>query len=256
MTLARWSVGALLAVGACASSATESPLATYEGESGGAEAFYAQGTLAAPGGCPAIEVTEDGDTFAAMLRLPSDGAADAAWTDERLRFHGSTYSIGDALIFRATAVPVVELEDLPPPCQDADLELAVSPTSGIRSLRADPSPTVLGGGDQPHAAVAGLSNGGMDAAMTAPLAVVAERCLGVADPQGPGTLLVWPFGTTMSDDADPQVTLPDGSTYRVGDQLDLGGGFTYEPGSGDADRPVIDGLPAECQDLARFEVAP
>ncbi|MET0821764.1 MAG: hypothetical protein ABWY58_12425 [Aeromicrobium sp.] len=49
-------------------------------------------------------------------------------------------------------------------------------------------------------------------------------CLGLADPDGaPGTVVVWPHGTTIKT-PDPLRVTVDGTTYGLGDTVEIGGG--------------------------------
>ncbi|MBD8607845.1 hypothetical protein IFT73_13365 [Aeromicrobium sp. CFBP 8757] len=258
MRRVRWLLCLLLAVVACGESgggsAGEVALATYADGVDDAETLYVTGTLEVRGGCLAAAVTEDDETSHALLRLPSDDADGPEWTGGRLQFHGRSYDVGSELVFRATVSATPEVDDVPPSCRDADVVATVSATPEVVDLGLDPAATVLGSGAQPRVAVAELSNAGMDAAMRSELAVVGDRCLGVGDASGAGTLLIWPFGTTVLYGPEPVVTLPGGTTYAVGDVLDLGGGFVSED---DAPRPdPIEGLPDECQGLSRFLVSP
>jgi hypothetical protein len=258
MGRAVWLLFVLLATAACAESgggsADEVVLATYDGGVDEAEALYVSGTLELRGGCLAVAATEGDETFYALLRLPSDGVDGPEWTSGRLQFRGRQYEVGSSVVFRGVGVPTRDLEGVPSRCRDAGLGTSVSATPEVADLALDPVAQVLGSGRQPRVAVAELSNGGMDAAMRSELAVVGGRCLGVRGTSGADTLLIWPFGTTVSYGPGPEVTLPGGPTYALGDRLDLGGGFVAE---GDDPPPdAIDGLPVECQGLNRFLVSP
>ena len=63
----------------------------------------------------------------------------------------------------------------------------------------------------------------MQALARAPLADVGG-CLGFEDSDGgPGTVVVWPHGTTIKTPDPLQVTI-DGRTYGLGDTVEIGGG--------------------------------
>lgn len=256
-----WLAGPVLLLAACGSAPVDAPLPTYTGAAVADEAvtepaIYVEGTLELRQGCLAVAVDQDadGEIVHAMLRLPADGGAELEWRDDALWFHDHPYALGARLVFRATVEPVAELPDVPDVCRDQGLDTAVSAVPATTDLTLDPSARVIGHGDQLRVPVAELANGGMDAAVRSDLAVVGERCLGT---EGPGldTLLIWPFGTTVSYDPDPVVLLPDGTTYAVGDRLELGGGFIDEADGGEAPAPIAQ-LPAECQGLKRFLVSP
>lgn len=260
-----WLAGLVLLTAACRSAPVDAPLPTYTGaavvdevvgdETAGVEAHYVRGTLGLQEGClvVALDQDEDGEPLTAILRLPSDGGAKLRWQDDRLSFHGRPYAIGSTLVFRAT-VDGTDSSDVPDVCSDTGLTTLVTAVPGTTTLALDTAARVIGAGDQLRVPVAELSNGGMDAAMRSDLAVVGERCLGVEGP-GPDTLLIWPFGTTVSYDPDPVVLLPDGTTYAVGDRLDLAGGYIDEADPGAEPVPIAQ-LPAECQGLQRFLVSP
>ncbi|MET0930122.1 MAG: hypothetical protein ABWX74_11415 [Aeromicrobium sp.] len=261
-----WLAGLLLLPAACGEATVDAPLPTYTGaavddvlgtEAVEVEAHYVQGTLGLDDGCLVVALDQDGDgeLLTAILRLPSDGGAKLRWHDDRLSFHERSYPIGSRLVFRAT-VDGVDTSDVPDVCRDTGLTTMVSAVPATMNLSLHPGARVIGAGDQLRVPVAELANGGMDAAMGSDLAVVADRCLGV---QGPGTdtLLIWPFGTTVSYDPDPVVLLPDGTTYAVGDRLDLAGGYVDEStAQDDAPRALVAGLPDECQGLDRFLISP
>jgi hypothetical protein len=263
MTRLAWLAGLVLLAAGCGGPAPDAPLPTYTGtadvdETLVDESIYVEATLELRRGCLAVAVDQDddGETLHAMLRLPSGAGADVSWRDERLWFHGRPYELGSTLVFRADVEDVADVPDVPAVCQESGLEVAVSAVPGATDLALDPSASVIGTGDQLRVPVAALSNAGMDAAMRSDLAVVGGRCLGVEAP-GTDTLLIWPFGTTVSYDPDPVVLLPDGKTYAVGDRLDLGGGYVHEPDTaGEPPAQPIEGLPVECEGLSRFLVSP
>jgi hypothetical protein len=252
-----WLAGLALVSGACGEPAAEVPLPTYTGSVESGDAFFVQGTLELREGCLAVAVDEDGETVRAMLRLPSDAGAELEWKGSRLWFHKTPYDLGSTVVFRATAGDVADVEDVPEMCRDTGLEHVVTALPEATDLALDPSATVIGGGDQLRVPVAELSNGGMDAALRGDLAVVGGRCLGVEHRGGTDTLLIWPFGTSVSYHPDPVVMLPNGTTYAVGDRLDLGGGFVHESDTAGTPAPApIEELPEECQGLSRFLVSP
>ena len=253
-----WCAGLVLVLSAgCGGTTDEAPMTTYTGSPETTETFWAQGVVARVRGCLAVRLDEEGgDDRTAILRLPSDAGAELAWRDGRLSFHGRSYPLGARLVFRATMTRTRELSDVPEVCEGSGLARTVTAVPGTTELSVDPSPTVIGVGDQLRAPVAGLSRAGMAALLRADLAVVGDRCLGIESP-GTDTVLIWPFGTTVTYEPDPVVLLPDGTTYAVGDRLDVGGGYTYEPDSpGEPHPEPIAGLPEECQRLGRFLVAP
>ncbi|MET1037124.1 MAG: hypothetical protein ABW075_02550 [Aeromicrobium sp.] len=258
-----WFAGLAMLPAACTNETVDAPMPTYTGtvavdEAEIETALFVEGTLQRYRGClvVALDQDEDGQVVRAMLRLPADSGAELGWRDDRLLFHDRSYSLGSRLVFRATLSSAADLPDVPQVCRDAGVETAASAVPTAQDLSLDPSAKVIGTGDQLRVPVAELSNAGMDAAMGSDLAVVGERCLGVERP-GVDTLLIWPFGTTVSYDPDPVVLLPDGTTYAVGDRLELGGGYIEESDTSAATPPVpVDGLPAECQELDRFLVSP
>ncbi|MET0447022.1 MAG: hypothetical protein ABW004_01395 [Aeromicrobium sp.] len=256
-----WLAGPVLLLGACGDATVDAPLPTFTGaavvdDEVAQPALYVEGTLELREGCLAVAIDQDddGQIVHAMLRLPSDGGAELEWRGEELWFHDRSYALGTTLVFRATVAPVAELSDVPDVCRDLGLDTAVSAVPATTDLSLDPRALVIGHGDQLRVPVAELSNGGMDAAMRSDLAVVGGRCLGVEGP-GPDTLLIWPYGTTVSYDPDPVVLLPDGTTYAVGDSLDLGGGYVDESETASTPTPIAQ-LPDECQGLQRFLVSP
>ena len=251
-----WFAALALVPAGCGAEPADAPLPTYSGSPDLAETFWVEGSLARVDDCLVLSVDGEGDDDGSViLRLPSDAGADPRWEDDRLSFHQRAYPPGSTLVFRATSADTDDVPDLPAACRETDLRYTVSAVPGTTDLAVDPSATVIGSGDQLRVPVAELSNAGMDAAMRADLAIVGGRCLGVAAP-GTDTLLVWPFGTTVSYDPDPVVLLPDGTTYAVGDQLDLGGGYSYERSSDGPEPEPMTGLPEECRLLDRFLVAP
>lgn len=256
-----WLAGLVLLLGACGDATVDAPLPTFTGAAVVDDdvtdpALYVEGILQLRHGClvVALDEDDDGKIVHAMLRLPSDGGAELQWRDRELWFHDHGYALGSTLVFRATVTPAAELSDVPDVCRDLGLETAVSAVPATMDLALDPSATVIGHGDQLRVPVAELSNGGMDAALSSDLAVVGGHCLGVEGP-GPDTLLIWPFGTTVSYDPDPVVLLPDGTTYAVGDRLELGGGYIDETQTRATSAPIAL-LPPECQGLQRFLVSP
>jgi hypothetical protein len=258
-----WLASLLMLPAGCGEGSVEAPLATYTGTvvddaEPVPEAFFVKGTLELREGCLALAVDDgdDGPAVHAVLRLPSDAGADVDWRQDTLWFHHQAYAVGSTLVFRATAAQATELSNVPDVCRETGLDAVVTAVPGVTDLALDPSARVIGVGDQLRVPVAELSNGGMDAAMRSDLTVVGGRCLGIEAP-GTDTLLIWPFGTTVSYDPDPVVLLPSGKTYAVGDRLDLGGGYVHEPGTPDEPpaEPVA-GLPEECAQLARFLVSP
>lgn len=256
MRRATWLAGLLLLSAGCGGAADESPIAAYTGSPEVVETIWAEGSLTRVDGCVVVRLDQEGDDVSAILQLPSDAGADLRWHDDRLWFHHRSYPMGSTVVFRATRVDADDLSDVPEACQDAGLTQAVSAVPGTTDLALDPSATVIGTGDQLRVPVAGLSRGGRTTSMRGDLAVVGDRCLGVEVP-GVDTLLIWPFGTTVSYEPDPVVLLPDGTTYAVGDRLELGGGYTDEPADpGEPPPPLLTGLPEECQRLGRFLVAP
>ncbi len=70
-------------------------------------------------------------------------------------------------------------------------------------------------------------SGGMDALMSGRLEVVGG-CLG-AD----GSVIVWPYGTTVVDEDPLTIEIPDTGTFTLGDQVQVGGGFVLEHSSGE-----------------------
>jgi hypothetical protein len=243
-----WLAGPLFLLAGCGEAPAEAPLPTYTGELDDDEAFYVRGTLELHEGCLAVAVKAGDETVRAMLRLPADSGADMAWEDDRLWYHHTPYDLGSALVFRATIADGADVDDIPAVCRDTGLEKVLSAVPEASDLALDPGATVIGTGDQLRVPVAELTNAGMDAALRADLAVVGGHCLGVEGHGLADTVLIWPFGTTVSYDPDPVVRLPDGTTYAVGDRLDLGGGeITTAP---------VDGLPPECQALDRWLVSP
>jgi hypothetical protein len=259
--LAWFAVLAMLTSG-CGGGPVDAPLTTYTGAAATGDpavadpAMYVEGTLQLHRGCLVVELDQDDDgrLVRAMLRLPADAGAEIAWSDDGLRYHDRTYRPGSRLLFRATVSDASDVQDVPEVCRDLGLEMAVSAEPSARNLALDPSARVIGVGDQLRVPVAELSNAGMNAAMRSDLAVVGERCLGVEGP-GTDTLLIWPFGTTVSYDPDPVVLMPDGTPYAVGDRLELGGGYIEEDDGGEEPAPIAQ-LPAECQGLQRFLVSP
>lgn len=257
-----WLAVLLVLPSGCGGGRVDAPLPTFTGPVVSADAaaadpaMYVEGTLQVHRGClvVALDHDDDGQVVRAMLRLPADAGAEIAWSDDGLRYHDRTYRPGSRLLFRATVSDASDVQGVPEVCRDLGLEMAVSAEPSARNLSLDPSARVIGVGDQLRVPVAELSNGGMNAAMRSDLAVVGERCLGVEGP-GTDTLLIWPFGTTVSYDPDPVVLMPDGTTYAVGDRLDLGGGYIEEDDGGEEPAPIAQ-LPAECQGLERFLVSP
>lgn len=256
-----WLATILVVLGACRSGEPAMPLTTFAGPGEVEPAdrpIWVEGTLERRSGClvVALDADDDGRIVRAVLRLPDDGGAEPDWRDDRLWFHDESYALGSTLLFRATPSRTDDVDDVPGVCRETGLPMVVSADSRTTDLAMDRSATVIGQGDQPRVPVAELSSGGMLAAMRGDLAVVGGRCLGVEAP-GTDTLLVWPYGTTVSYAPDPVVLLPDGTAYAVGDRLDLGGGYTSEPDTASEPSPApIDGLPPECQQLGRFLVSP
>ena len=253
-----WLAALLLLTTGCGDESVDAPLPTYTGTPEVTEPFYARGSLGLVDQCLVVHLdARDGaEPTPAILRLPSDAGAELRWQDDRLWFHGRRYELGATMIFRATVSDTADVSDVPEPCQASGIESTATAVPGTTDLTLDPSASVIGAGDQLRVPVAELSGGGMDALMRADLAVVGGRCLGVEAP-GTDTLLIWPYGTTVSYDPDPVVLLPDGMTYAVGDRLDLSGGYVSEPDTPGAQPAApIDQLPEECQQLGRFLVSP
>ena len=88
----------------------------------------------------------------------------------------------------------------------------------------------------------------MQALARAPLADVGG-CLGLADPDGgPGTVVIWPHGTTVKT-PDPLRVTVDGRTYAIGDTIRIGGG---EVGPLEPSSPFYDKVPEGCRSANVF----
>lgn len=71
----------------------------------------------------------------------------------------------------------------------------------------------------------GGGGGGNDAAISGTLAVVDGGCLGLGDDGGSQIVVVWPSGTAALPD-DVGIDVPGMGTYRLGDEVEGGGGST------------------------------
>lgn len=121
-------------------------------------------------------------------------------------------------------------------CAMAWAAAACGPTS--------PEPRVLRGPDGLLVVATGSTSGGMDALISGELVRGEGGCLSVETPDGV-VLLVFPRGTELvDDDGPPGVAVPGQGTYRLGDDVELGGG-EVQPNAGAKQRFVPTGCVAD-----------
>lgn len=109
------------------------------------------------------------------------------------------------------------------------------------------SPDIHTAADGTIILLSGSLDGGMDMALTGMLAVGEGSCLGVTQGGGNDTLVVWPAKADVSDEDGPAVKL-NGTTYRLGDEVSLGGGMV-QPGD-----DQIPEIPSPCATTEVFLV--
>lgn len=86
--------------------------------------------------------------------------------------------------------------------------------------------------------------GGMDALFTGPLTITEGGCVGGGD-----ATVIWPHGTEVVDEDPLVLRVPGNGLVRLGEKVEVGGGFVFEPSSDGGPRELEVGgvtVPERC----------